>query len=116
MTISQRVQEICKEKNIMQKTLAAQIGVSTSTMSLWLSKGTDFPAKFIIPICDALEVSPYYLLTGEDEPNTKIQLLSEDEMYLLQLYRPLEIGGKAMVTAKALEENRRINPEGSKKA
>lgn len=67
--------------------LCEAIGISSSTMTNWKNRGTDPPAKHIIPICEFLNVSPYFLLTGKE--NNEEIALSLDEQKLLEIYGKL---------------------------
>jgi transcriptional regulator with XRE-family HTH domain len=61
-----RVAALLKEKRIKQNALAQRIGISTSTLNNWLKSERDIPADYVIPICEFIEVSPIYLLSGNE--------------------------------------------------
>ena len=69
MTISERIFAIMSEKKLKQKDLAEYTGISTSAVSDWRKKGTNPSVDKIIKICEFLNVSSHYLLTGEDTDN-----------------------------------------------
>ena len=50
--------------------LANVLGVSTAQVSMWKSRKTDPPAKYMTKIAELLEVSTDYLITGECENNS----------------------------------------------
>ena len=66
MSIINNLLNLLEQSNINQKELCTYLGVGTSTVSNWKTRGSDPPAKYIIPICEFLKVSPEYLLTGEE--------------------------------------------------
>lgn len=76
---------ILERKKKKQSELCTYLGINTSTMTNWKNRNTDPPAKYIIPICEFLEVSPYYLLTGKEK---SLSLLN-DEQELLNYYKEL---------------------------
>ena len=107
MTIANRLNLLCQQKGIKKKALAEKIGVAQSTLQTWISRGQDFPAQFVVPICDVLGVTPLMLLSGANE-----QYTSEEEQYLLDLFRTLDHEGRVVVVNKAIEESRRIQSNG----
>ena len=82
MTIGERMFTIMKQKGIKNIELAECLDKNTSSISTWQTKKTDPQAKYIIRICELLQVSPHYLLTGEEAPN-----LPEEEQELLKAFR-----------------------------
>ena len=64
MTISDRIFELMKQKNIKQKDFSTLTGIPQSTISDWKKKSTNPASDKIMAICEALDVTPYYLLTG----------------------------------------------------
>jgi transcriptional regulator with XRE-family HTH domain len=75
--------------NRSQTDLCRSIGVSTSTLTNWKNRNTDPPAKFIVPICEFFDISPYTLLTGEEKeaPAASDDGLTKDERLLLRVFR-----------------------------
>ncbi len=112
MTIANRLNELILEKRIQKKQVAAEIGVAASTLNTWLSRGEDFPAQYVIPLCRVLDISAEKLLEGRDVPLPQIPddyvQLSEEERYLLDTIRCLDREGVIVVTNKAIEEARRV--------
>jgi transcriptional regulator with XRE-family HTH domain len=89
-TIGKFMQELRKEKNMTQKDLAEQIGVSDKTISKW-ENGNSMPdTLLLVPLCKALDISVNELLSGEklppDDYSSKaeeniMRLLSDKENY-----------------------------------
>lgn len=84
MCIIDNILSLLSKKKVNQVDLCKHIGVSTSTMTNWKIRKTDPPARYIIPICEYLSVSPMLLLTGEEANSNAISL---DEEELLTNYR-----------------------------
>ena len=78
--IIERIVEELNKQGIQYKTLCDYIDVSPSTFSNWINRKTDPPARYIIPICEFLNISVFYLLTGEDKSNSTQD--SEDQEWL----------------------------------
>lgn len=55
------------------KTLPAQAGAIPSTLNNWLKLGLDIPADRVIPICEFIDESPMYLLSGKEPVATNIK-------------------------------------------
>lgn len=83
--IIQRVLSLLEEKSLKAADLCRALGISTSTMTNWKNRGTDPPAKMIIPICEFLGVSCEYLLSG----NEKVCPFSSEDQEWLSLIHQL---------------------------
>ncbi len=81
----QRILALLDQKSLKAVDLCRHIGINTSTMTNWKNRGTDPPAKFVIPICEFLGVSCEFLLTGKDCHNAFV--LSEDAEWLSLIHR-----------------------------
>lgn len=81
MTISERIFVLLKERGFTQKEFSKKTGIAESTISDWKKKGTNPVSDKILVICDVLEVSPYYLLSGverEDRKTVKAPVKKEE--------------------------------------
>ena len=85
MSIIERVVCILEEKGKTMAELSRVLGVRTSTTSNWKKRHTDPPASLIAPICEFLDVSCEYLLTGSE----KEEKVDENEIVLLGYFRKL---------------------------
>ena len=80
--IRDNIFRILKEKEITQKELSDQTGISQSTISDWKHKGLNPASDKILAICDALGVTPYELLSeGGNERAGDILLREDTEDY-----------------------------------
>ena len=66
MTISERVFERLEQINMSQKEFAEKTGIRQSTISEWKKNRTNPSSDKIMGICEALGVSPGWLLSGVD--------------------------------------------------
>lgn len=57
MKLINLILKIMDEKRVSQKELCDAIGISTSTFSNWKTRQTDPPIKYVMPICNFLEIS-----------------------------------------------------------
>lgn len=96
MFVINNVLSLLEKKGLIQADLCEAIGISSSTMTNWKNRGTDPPAKHIIPICEFLDVSPYLLLTGSEKEE---MFLNYDEEQHIKKYRILDEHGKEVVDA-----------------
>lgn len=87
MSLINDILDVLNNKNKKQSELCAYLGINTSTMTNWKNRNTDPPSKYIIPICEFLDVTPYYLLTGKEKGTELPKNIPEQE--LLENYRKL---------------------------
>ncbi len=85
MNISQKVQDELKKHNLTQNELSNHLSIATSTINNWIKLNRSIPAEYIIPICEFLNITPYYLLTGKE----KEEFENIPEQELLESYRKL---------------------------
>lgn len=93
MSIGERVHTLLEEKGKRQKELADFLGTRASTVNGWKQGNKTPSSELLLPICEFLDISIEYLLTGE-ERNTVKQIsnnndLSTDETDLLTYFREL---------------------------
>lgn len=106
MNISQNIQDILKQQKRTQKELAGHLNIATSTVNNWIKLNRSVPAEYIIPICEFFDISPYYLLIGEDKGPS----LPDDEIELLKYYKELpekeqmKLIGRASALAEVYKE------------
>ncbi len=101
MSIIDNILSLMKASNINQNELCDYLQIGTSTMSNWKTRGTDPPAKYIIPICELLNISPEQLLTGKKATMHVEPKLSENEQELFDVYNQLSDISKGCVLERA---------------
>ncbi len=67
MSIIERIYYLLDKTGKKNAHLAEYLDVSSGQISTWKRRGSDIPAKYIIPISEFFGVSVMYLLTGQDE-------------------------------------------------
>lgn len=82
MTISERLFMLLEEKSKKSTDLASLLEVGTGQISTWKKRNTDPPAKYIPRICEFLDVSYEYLLTGR-EASISPTLVNDNEWLAL---------------------------------
>ena len=70
MTISERIFERLNEMHLSQKNFSEKTGIRQSTISEWKAKKTNPSSDKIMIICEVLEVSPEWLLSGTETKGT----------------------------------------------
>ena len=90
---------LLEKKGLKQADLCEAIGISSSTMTNWKNRGTDPPAKYIIPICEFLNITPYLLLANKESSPT-IELKA-DEQELIDIYQNLSTMNKGRLRERA---------------
>lgn len=92
MTIGNRVLYLLKKNGLKQKDLAEYIDTKPSTVNGWKQENRNPSSNLIIPICEFLNISVIYLLTGIEENNkneinekllTSFQQLNEDNQDII---------------------------------
>lgn len=71
MTVNEKIFEIMEQKNIKNADLAKYLNVKNNVITNWHNRGTEPPIKYIVPICELLNITVYELLGIENE--NKIQ-------------------------------------------
>lgn len=71
MTISDRIFEKLNQLNMTQRMFSEETGISQSTISEWKSKKTNPTSEKILIICNVLNVTPEWLLSGIENSGTK---------------------------------------------
>ncbi|MBI9113795.1 helix-turn-helix domain-containing protein [Sanguibacter suaedae] len=67
-TINERVRSLVQGRGIVQKTLAAEIGMTTDALSRALGGYRGFSALELARVAELLDVNVYELITGEQDP------------------------------------------------
>jgi len=101
MTISQKIFELLREKGMSQKDFSIATGIPQSTISDWRKKNTNPASDKILAICDALNVTPYELLSNVKEEGARankvdyrIVVEGTEEDMLLAAYEKLDVKNK----------------------
>lgn len=89
MTISERLFAMLDERGLRASGLCKHLGIGTNITTGWKQRGTDPPAKYIAPICEYLDCSLEYLLTGEETKKEPAPGISENGREMLALYERL---------------------------
>lgn len=101
MTVSEKVFELLSEKGMSQKDFSIATGIPQSTISDWRKKNTNPASDKILAICEALDVTPYELLSNVQEEGVRAnkvdyRIVAEgtEEDRLLATYEKLDAKAK----------------------
>ncbi len=61
----ERMFELLEQHKYTATELSKYLDITTSTVGSWKIRKSPIPDKYILPICEFLEISPEYLLTGD---------------------------------------------------
>ena len=100
-TISGRIFELLKERNMSQKKFAQETGIAESTISDWKKKKTNPVSDKILVICETLGITPYELLSGAENTGKRSR---ENMTYVIDKGTEL---GILVESYQQLEENQK---------
>lgn len=83
MTINERLFSVMKTKKITQENLAKVLNTTQPAIGNWKKRGTNPSIEDLPQICELLDISIEYLITGQEKNN----YYSKDEQHLIQQYR-----------------------------
>lgn len=86
--IIQRILSLLDKKSLKMVDLCRYLEINTSTMTNWKNRGTDPPARYIVPICEFLGISYEYLLTGKETPSSIVSVDDADWLSLIHQLPP----------------------------
>ena len=105
----ERIKEIKSEKKMTNEALSNLSGIPLGTLSKLLAGISDsVKLSNIVAICDALDCSLDYIVSGIPE-NTNNFTLEGDEIRLVEEYRRLDSHGKELVMMVAGKERERVS-------
>lgn len=104
MRIGERVLRLADEKGVKKTDLAQKLGVGKSTVTGWEQPNRNPSSDLIVPICEILEVSEHYLLTGEDNG----YVYDEKVKALIDVIEKLDERGYTVVMGTAYNELSRV--------
>lgn len=93
MTITERLFDTAKRKNLKQTDLANALGIKPQLINNWKTRGTTPPMEYLPAICEVLDISWEYLIVGEESA----EHYTEDEKRLIEQYRKLDSNNKSEV-------------------
>ncbi|MGP1597821.1 helix-turn-helix domain-containing protein [Peptoanaerobacter stomatis] len=115
MSIIERIFYLMEQQKIKSSELATFLGVNKSVVSTWKKRNTNPPSEMLVKICELLNVSINFLLTGEDAK--KDNELNDEETYIITLYRQLNernrIKLEGYIEAELLRQRENINKKSS---
>ena len=100
MSIINRIVELLKSNGTSQADLCNYINIKYNVFTTWKTRETDPPAKYLVQICEFLDITLEYLLTGKEKNSLKGNL-SNDEQELLEYFNKLSDKSKGKIIERA---------------
>ena len=98
-TYIDRIKALKSQKKLTNELLSERSGIPLGTLSKLLAGMNESPKlSNIVAICNALECSVEYIVTGNPD-NTNNYTLTSNEIELVESYRRLDRWGQELVTA-----------------
>ena len=111
-TYIDRIKLLKSEKKITNERLSEMTGIPLGTLSKIMAGISDSPKlSNIIAICDALECTLDYIVSGTPENNNNF-LLSDEEIEFIENYRKLDDHGRELLELVAEKEAERVESIG----
>ena len=99
-----RIKKLKNQKKLTNERLSELSGIPLGTLSKMLAGMNDSPKlSNIVAICNALDCTVEYVVTGAPENNNNY-LLSSDEISLMESYRKMDHWGRALVATVVEQE------------
>ena len=99
MTICERIFYLIEEKKLKTSELAKKLNIKQSVITNWKKRNTTPPLEYALVICEFLQITLEYLITGkENNENTP------EEKELIKYYRAADQRGKRTIMRTAKEE------------
>lgn len=110
-TYIDRIKQLKSQKKLTNEQLAELCGIPLGTLSKMLAGMNESPKlSSIVAICNALDCSVEYIVTGAPE-NTNNYTLSPSEISVMEAYRRLDAWGRALVEAVVDKETERVSAQ-----
>lgn len=111
-TYIDRIKLLKSQKKITNEKLSELTGIPLGTLSKIMAGISDSPKlSNIIAICDALECTLDYIVSGTPE-NHNNYTLTDDEIEFIENYRKLDEYGQELVNMVAQKESERVAAQG----
>lgn len=108
-TYIDRIKKLKSEKKMTNDRLAEKTGIPLGTLSKLLAGMSESPKlSSIVAICNALDCSVEYIVTGMPE-NTNNYTLSAQEISFIEAYRRLDRWGQGMLETVLAKETERVS-------
>lgn len=104
-----RIRDVLTQRNMSQSTFARKIDVSPQTLSAWLSGRNAPKVDAIVRICQVLNVSPSWLLTGREDSPHHQSLVAEDAVYIPLFDATASCGNGAEIRSSVIVDLLKVN-------
>lgn len=107
MTVNERIFNLMERENIKNADLAKHLNVKNNVITNWKTRGTEPPIKYLVPICELLNVTIYELLDIKDKNDIQAAYDKADPAIQEAVRKLLDIEMEK-TTIKELEEEHEL--------
>lgn len=104
MTVNERIFNLMEQENIKNADLAKHLNVKNNVITNWKTRGTEPPIKYLVPICELLNVTIYELLEIEDKNDIQAAYEKADPAIQEAVRKLLDVKEKKPQRQRELEE------------
>ncbi|HHW7447465.1 helix-turn-helix domain-containing protein [Pasteurella multocida subsp. multocida] len=105
-SIGTRIKGRREELKLSRKAVCEYLGgVALSTLQLWEQNEREPQASILIKLGEILNISPAYLLTGENQSITQSAIISKEPSDVDKLKQAINVLEKALKTPQATQES-----------
>lgn len=109
MTVNERIFNLMEQENIKNADLAKHLNVKNNVITNWKTRGTEPPIKYLVPICELLDITIYELLEIEDKNDIQAAYEKADPAIQEAVRKLLDVKEREPQKQKRVGRGTRVN-------